>query len=766
MKAALKLLSFTAMGSAIVTLYVVVPVAVTLRPVVGGLLTPLAAAFAITLACGAAIVTSLRRASPGSTGTTDPPGVLPPGYRAALPDRAARLEASEEQAAAGSITRARMRASAPGETRSGLHIDVRCPYAWQRREAERLPGRHRRPLATHPASSRHDPQLRPVVPTRSAMSAGSALVTRTGPPRLRAVRGNQHTFAEPAGPRLPGRCRRLIRRAPWPLIAILALQAVLSLRLVWSNSAFTDEALYLWAGHMEWEHWLHQMPIPAFPAYFSGAPVVYPPIAAIADGIGGLAAARLLSLCFMLGATTLLWSTTSRLYTRRAAFFACGLWAFMGPTLHLTAFATYDAMSVFFATLAAWLVVRAQPRRNTTGWMIIAAIALTLANAAAYSSAIFDPVIIILAFLTGLPVSRKLATTRALELAIYAAALILAVLTIGGPVYAKGVMQTVLVRVPGANPPATVLRDALDWTWPIVVPAVATLVASLIRKSARRQLLLLALLSLTAFLVPIEQARLHTVVSLDKHADIGAWFAAIAAGYAVSRLVGLVQATPRVQMAATALCATALIATGAMGFGQARLIYSWPNSAALINALRPYATTVTGPLLVQSPSIPEYYLGQAIPWWHWSSTSSITLPDGHALSPGVGRIPKPAAYAPLIQEGYFSLIALRHNSLIDRHIISEIQGNKYYRVVGQPPYGAGHYTIWLYEPAVIGSEPAVPPRVQSDGGGLIRSLLPIIHPSAFLTIVGLCFAWAAAAAVLIAIPVRCCWRAGKGLEDV
>jgi hypothetical protein len=73
----------------------------------------------------------------------------------------------------------------------------------------------------------------------------------------------------------PARRRRL-GRPPWPLMVVLAAQAALSLRLVWGNTAFTDEALYLWAGHMEWDHLLHGMPIPAFPTYFSGAPAFYP----------------------------------------------------------------------------------------------------------------------------------------------------------------------------------------------------------------------------------------------------------------------------------------------------------------------------------------------------------------------------------------------------------------------------------------------------------------------------------------------------------
>jgi len=98
-------------------------------------------------------------------------------------------------------------------------------------------------------------------------------------------------------------------RVPWPLIGVLVIQAASSLRLIWSNTAFEDEALYLWVGHMEWAHWLHGAQLESFQTWFSGAPVLYPPIAAVADTVGGLAAARLLSLLFMTGVTCFLWGT-------------------------------------------------------------------------------------------------------------------------------------------------------------------------------------------------------------------------------------------------------------------------------------------------------------------------------------------------------------------------------------------------------------------------------------------------------------------------
>jgi hypothetical protein len=171
-------------------------------------------------------------------------------------------------------------------------------------------------------------------------------------------------------------------------------------------------------------------------------------------------------------------------------------------------------------------------------------------------------------------------------------------------------------------------------------------------------------------------------------------------------------------------------------------------------------------VLVQSSSIPEYYLADSPPWWHWSSTASITLPNGRSLSPGIGKIPDVASYAQLIGQGYFSLIALRHDPKIDRPIISLIWGNKYYHVVADPDYGSGHYTIWLYEPSVIGSTPTLPARREPPGSGFIRSLLPIMHVNGFLAVVGYCFLWSAVAAFLIAIPIRYWWRAGKRLEDI
>ena len=483
---------------------------------------------------------------------------------------------------------------------------------------------------------------------------------------------------------------------PWPLICVLAVQAVLSLRLVWSNTAFQDEALYLWAGRMEWGRLAHGTPIPAFPTYFSGAPVIYPPLGAVVNSIGGLAGARLLSLCFMLGTTALLWSTASHLFGNRAGFFAAALFAVLGPTLKLGAFATFDAMSLFLIALAAWCVVRASWRRDATRWMLAATCALVLGNVTAYSSGLFDPVVVALAFLVAIPLpGGKLAKARAVEMLTYGAALVVGLIKIAGGWYIHGIKQTVLSRAAGGDPAWLVLHEAWTWTCLIAILSVIGILIAVTRAQERSRVAVLAVLSGAAILVPIEQARVHTETSLDKHAAMGAWFAAIAAGYAVSKLAELPK-RPVLNAAATAICAAALIAPAAVGFTQARALFAkWPNATSFIAAFRPLADRTTGPMLVETPSLGEFYVPAGNQWRRWSSTYDIMRPNGVGYGAGVGQVLKPAVYSRLIAQGWFTLIALNGAARsLDPHIEADLVRNIAYREVADPVYGTRHYRIW------------------------------------------------------------------------
>jgi hypothetical protein len=97
------------------------------------------------------------------------------------------------------------------------------------------------------------------------MDLGPAIQQSAGPPASPAPPATQVK----AGTHTASRTWRMSRlRIPgnWPLLVVLVVQATLSLRLVGADTAFQDEALYLWAGHLEWAWLLHGTPIPPFPS--------------------------------------------------------------------------------------------------------------------------------------------------------------------------------------------------------------------------------------------------------------------------------------------------------------------------------------------------------------------------------------------------------------------------------------------------------------------------------------------------------------------
>jgi 4-amino-4-deoxy-L-arabinose transferase-like glycosyltransferase len=518
------------------------------------------------------------------------------------------------------------------------------------------------------------------------------------------------TIAEAADAR---RTARLRIPVGWPLLVVLAVQAALSLRLIGADTAFEDEAEYLWAGHLEWAHVLHGVPLPQFSAYFSGAPVIYPPLGALADSAGGLAGARILSLVFMLGATTALWATAGRLFGRRAAFFAAALFAVLGPTLHLGSFATYDAMSVFLIALAAWLVVRAGDRQDVTGWMIAAGVALALANATAYSSALFDIVVLLLALVTAFPMpSGKLAAARPVTILAIGAVLLIPALLIGGSRYVHGIEMTTVFRVSGTDSMLAVLGDAWSWTGLVVLCAICGAAYSWITRPRTAQTWLLTLLACAALLVPVEQASLRTTDSLDKHVVFGVWFAAIAAGYTVDRVIAAAPAG-NMRVVTSSACLVALAFPVALGADQSQdFATSWPNSSALIAILGPLVDHGNGRLLVEDPSVAEYYLPAGSQWQRWSSTRNIVLPSGAPSggpsdAAGVVGAGNAGTFATKIEAGYFSLIALNFSdtSSLDQSIAADVHRNPHYQTIEVVPYGLGPpgptpgtYVIWRYEP--------------------------------------------------------------------
>ncbi len=467
-----------------------------------------------------------------------------------------------------------------------------------------------------------------------------------------------------------GRITRDVR-VPWPLLAVLGVQAALSASMVRDKTAFGDEALYLSAGHLEWSHWLHGTPVPAYQDWFSGAPVLYPPAGAIADSLGGLTGARVLSLVFMLGVTCFLWATAGRLLDdKRAAFFAAALFAVLAPTLHLGAFATYDAPALLMLTAATWCASRVKDSPHGTRWIIAAGVVLALANATKYATALYDPTVLGVTFLSSWP-DKKAALQRTAFLAGAAAVVIAVLLAFGGEGYLTGIQVTTTGRPDGTDTAARVFGDAWSWTAVILVPAVAGAVYGAWQRRWPRALLL-AVLALSALLAPSDQARIDTTVSLNKHVDFGAWFAAIAAGYLLSTL-----ARRRVVLI---VALAALIPVTTLGVAQARAMVDWPDVTGLVKVIRPL-TAHGGQYLVETTDVLQYYLPTTT-WQQWSDTNKHS----------------PAYYQREIARHYYKLVILSFDQTpaADYAIGLALSSAGGYTQVAQVQSGKTTFYVWEY----------------------------------------------------------------------
>jgi hypothetical protein len=322
----------------------------------------------------------------------------------------------------------------------------------------------------------------------------------------------------------------------WELWGILAAQLALTVPWLWRTAPFTDEALYLEAGHQEWAHWLQHAAIPNYASWFSGAPVIYPPIAAIADSMGGLVAARALSLVLMLATTALIYLTAGRLFGGRLpGVLAALLFAVCGLVVHYGAFATFSPAAMFLLVLAAWAATRI--RDGGLAWLPFCAVVLVVADATKYAALAWDPVVIGIVLLHGWAKGRWRAIGDAASVGTTVGVLGIGLLMLGGANYSRGLIVTTVFRSihwNAANSAESVLLRALALTGVLVVPAILGVLVAMARKEPAARTLLLVLFALAGVFAAVDQARIHQLSSLDKNLGFGLPFAALGAGYALS----------------------------------------------------------------------------------------------------------------------------------------------------------------------------------------------------------------------------------------
>jgi hypothetical protein len=493
------------------------------------------------------------------------------------------------------------------------------------------------------------------------------------------------------------------------LMVILIVQAVLSLRMVWSNTAFSDEGLYLWAGRMEWSQWLHGTVIPPFATYFSGAPVLYPPLGALANSVGGLAGARILSLSFMLGATVLLHGITRRIFDRYSAVFAAALFAGLGSAQYLGAFATYDAMALFLLAAATWLGIRAAACHSTFSRVVLiifAAGVLATADAVKYAGALFDPVVLMaVASFHWRELGRRAGITAGCLGAGATAIGIAMALAWGGKPYATGIALTTLSRARGDWPIFGILFVSAGWVGAVAVLGVIGAAAASCGRRAGSGRVLVWVLASAAFLAPAEQARIHVFTSLFKHVAFGGWFSAVVAGYAMTAFI---RAVPRVKSRgalkvvaiATALAAVSGSMLAINHFG------GWENVGPVLPALTAELDAHPDSLLTDETPPFYYYLEKFEPWQLLTSiqdSSPVTISRdikqrrfafvllSFAVGGGGCGNEDPAVKGAQAQ--------CLHN--IDLHVLYEMISDGGYRLVARIPYRTtsfnSAYLLWARE---------------------------------------------------------------------
>src|ERR1039457_5765159 len=256
--------------------------------------------------------------------------------------------------------------------------------------------------------------------------------------------------------------------------------------------------------------------------------------------------------------------------------------------------------------------------------------------------------------------------------------LVIAGIVAGGRQYWLGITTSNLARSQSNVPVTTVLQRAYGWTSLMLVLAVHG--AVLASRSKAHGQLLPAVLAAAALLAPAAQAWLHTTVSLQKHVVFGAWFAAIAAGYAMARLSRVDPGRGWAAVMALPIAASTLF--GSMG--QAASLYRvWPNSADVVSGLRTAIRIHPGNYLAEDYDVEAYYLRADVPWQRWSSTYYFSYP---------GRRTGEASYQAANDRHYFSLVILnfRDSAAGDRQITADMRHVGGYYVLARP----GRFTIW------------------------------------------------------------------------
>ncbi len=486
------------------------------------------------------------------------------------------------------------------------------------------------------------------------------------------------------------------RTSIWMLSVILVIQTFASLTL--QNTAFQDEALYLFVGHEYVEQITQGRPVTEqYGLYLSGLPYMYPPIVGLLDAAFGLEGARAFSMFSMLIATTCVFFVSRHLFDDSSALFAALVFALQAGVLLIGRLATYDALSLVAAGLALVCALYANAHRNFV-MALVCGLLLLLSITSKYAGLMFVPTILGVLWWRILHSRGFVLASSSVILAAVVLVVGIAAILMNDQQLLQGITQTttdreILLIQSRIELLLTVIRNVGG----IGLLALGGLIFS--KRSWATTPILLALIG--TFLIPPAYHILKMEsVSLYKHLAFGAFFVAPLAGYALSRLVqSTTKRSLRIQNFGQRWWLTLLLCMLILsdGIRQAQLFYrEWPNSADVTSVLRSLVRPGSGRYLIEESEVPRYYLKDVAEGWQWNQLYWFyyTDNDGQLLQ-GV------PAYVAAIDDVYFDVILLRYSNFQMADAIDDklVSGNSGYELVAQIPYSTrfgdgSYYFVW------------------------------------------------------------------------
>lgn len=484
-----------------------------------------------------------------------------------------------------------------------------------------------------------------------------------------------------------------VTMARWSLPLILVFQALLSWMLL-QNTAFQDEALYIYAGNQIWQHWLHGLPLlENYSYYFSGYPYVYPILGGALDMVGGLELVRAFSLVCMLIVTACGYYVTKQLFNEKSAVFAAIFFVCQGPVLFLSRLATYDPLCLCLVAVGLALAVNASQTQRPWRALGIGPF-LVLAFGAKYAALLFIPAVLaVLAVCTllkwGWINMLVRGTLGVLSLAVVGTLAAMVVIHFD-PSMLHAIRDTTTNRVVINQFSRLFLAQDV-----VAISGLSYALGLVGLVFARKKHLLIALLFLgSALLVPAYHIYKSELISLEKHLGFSMFFVMPVAGYALASLSGFRRAFApgRYWLSGVAICLILFL----VGTEVAQNLYArWPSATELTYVFETQVRTASGHYLAEQRDVLRYYTLENTYTWQWISPYFFEYTDkqGHYYQ---GE----EAYVKAVNDGYFALIELDFGATVqlDLTISQAIQHSQKYNLIAIIPqwdsYGAGKYFIW------------------------------------------------------------------------